>query len=300
MRRVGSIGAASASALILIALTAERTRAHKPITSKYTYNDDVLPIFRDRCGSCHVSGGPAPMSLLSYRETVPWAESIREELVSERMPPWYVDAAGPPVKGGHPMTAREIDTIVTWATGGTPEGSVAKRPAPSTAPTDWRGGPPDLVLPIDPPYTMAAEVLDATRELTVSTRLREALWIRAADLLPGTASMVRRATISVVNGPVLAVWIPGEAPLPSPDGMAFRVLAGAMLKVSIQYKKPWQEERNALTDRSAVGLYFARAPAREIESIAGDRDVATTIAPVAILAIRPVLDRPYDAVAIDA
>ena len=39
------------------------TYAHTPITSKYAYNEDVFPIFRDRCGQCHYQGGPAPMSL---------------------------------------------------------------------------------------------------------------------------------------------------------------------------------------------------------------------------------------------
>ena len=64
--------------------------AHKAITSKYTYNDDVFPILRDKCGSCHVDGGAAPMSLLTYNDdggAVAWAESIREMLIAEAMPP---------------------------------------------------------------------------------------------------------------------------------------------------------------------------------------------------------------------
>src|SRR5215467_8959147 len=175
MRRAGSFGAASA-ALLLSVIAAQRVQAHKPITSKYTYNDDVLPILRERCGSCHVTGGAGPMSLLNYRESVPWAESIREELVAERMPPWYVDPAGPSVRGEHPITAREIDTIVTWAIGGTPEGSVAKRPGPSVAPVGWRGGTPDVVLPIEPAYTLAADVQEGTREFSLNTGLREPRW----------------------------------------------------------------------------------------------------------------------------
>ena len=40
-----------------IALAIRPGEAHKAITSKYTYNDDVFPILRDRCASCHVTGG---------------------------------------------------------------------------------------------------------------------------------------------------------------------------------------------------------------------------------------------------
>ena len=35
---------------VAVVLSVERGETHKPITSKYTYNDDVFPILRDRCG----------------------------------------------------------------------------------------------------------------------------------------------------------------------------------------------------------------------------------------------------------
>ena len=56
-------------ALLALALTigVEPGRAHKPITSPFTYNEDVFPILRDRCARCHVPDGVAPMSLMTYR-----------------------------------------------------------------------------------------------------------------------------------------------------------------------------------------------------------------------------------------
>src|ERR1700687_1748408 len=87
--------------VLIVTIVSEPARAHKPITSKYTYNADVFPSCRDRCGRCHATGGAAPMSLLDYKDSVPWAESIREEVVGEKMPPWYVDPGGPAIKRGH-------------------------------------------------------------------------------------------------------------------------------------------------------------------------------------------------------
>ena len=91
--------------------------AHKAVTSKYTYTEEVFPILRDKCGRCHAEGGAAPMSLLSYKDgsggAVAWAESIREMLVSQAMPPWYADPAGPAVKNNHSLTPRELDVLVT-------------------------------------------------------------------------------------------------------------------------------------------------------------------------------------------
>src|SRR5262245_42710867 len=114
-----------ALAAIALAFGASHIDAHKGVTSKYTYNEDVFPILRDKCGRCHVSGGPAPMSLLSYNAegggAVAWAASMRDMLVWQAMPPWYADITGPAVKNNHMLTPRELDVLVTWATGGTPQ-----------------------------------------------------------------------------------------------------------------------------------------------------------------------------------
>src|SRR5688572_30970431 len=76
---------AAAAAFVLFASAGGE--AHKPITSPFTFNDDVLPIVQAKCGACHVAGGVAPMSLLTHGDTVPWGESIRAELMAGHMPP---------------------------------------------------------------------------------------------------------------------------------------------------------------------------------------------------------------------
>ena len=103
--------AAFGAAVVLVALVAPGTEAHKAVTSPYNFNDHVFPILRDRCSRCHFPDGPAPMSLLTYNEALPWAESMREQLVGERMPPWYADPLGPAVKGGYSVTPRELDIL---------------------------------------------------------------------------------------------------------------------------------------------------------------------------------------------
>ena len=72
---------------LVVAVASSRGEAHKPITSPYTYNEDVFPILRDRCGRCHVAGGVAPKSLMTYKDAFPWGESIRTELMAGHMPP---------------------------------------------------------------------------------------------------------------------------------------------------------------------------------------------------------------------
>ena len=63
--------------------------AHKPITSPFTFYEDVLPITARRSAEPATSpDGIAPMSLLSHESAVPWGESMRLELVAGHMPPW--------------------------------------------------------------------------------------------------------------------------------------------------------------------------------------------------------------------
>ena len=46
------------------------------------------------------------MSLLTYQDASPWAEALREQLLSRAMPPWYADDLGPAVRGGRGLSAR--------------------------------------------------------------------------------------------------------------------------------------------------------------------------------------------------
>jgi hypothetical protein len=265
-------------ALVLagVALAIERGEAHKAITSKYTYNDDVFSIFRERCSRCHVPGGVAPMSLMTYDEAFPWAESIRAELIAAHMPPWQADEGFGELKRAHTLTPKELDVIMTWASGGNPRGSLDQKLPEVTLKNDWTMGAPDLALKMPAEFTVAADKMEDTTEVSLATGTTEARWVRAVDLLPGTPSIVRSAVI-VVKGAaastsstptpehVLAHWVPGQDAEAVDNGVAFRLPAGATIVARIHYKKTWQFEGKPLSDRSTVGVYFAKnGDAREL------------------------------------
>jgi hypothetical protein len=258
-----------------IALNVERVETHKPITSPYSYNEDIFPILRDRCGRCHVQDGVAPMSLMTYTDAFPWGESLRVEMIAGHMPPWHAQEGVVRFKNAPTITAADIDKILTWASGGNPEGNPQNVPPPVSVRRDWPLGKPDLVLPLSPEVIVPAETSETTQEFTVATQTTEAKWVRAVDLVPGTPAIVRDAIISVKPSTtadaatdtapdrVLALWVPGEDPVAAADG-AFRLPAGAELIVRVHYKKTYQYESKPMTDRSTVGLYFAQSPSKEI------------------------------------
>src|SRR4029453_3984885 len=149
----------SAVILGLCCLVQQRSEAHKPITSKYTYNDDVFPILKERCSRCHVQGGVAPMSLMTYEEAFPWGESIRAELVAAHMPPAAADEGFGDIKRGHAvsLTPKEGEVLLPGASGGNPRGALEQKLPPVTLRNEWSLGSPDLALPLPAEVTIAPD-----------------------------------------------------------------------------------------------------------------------------------------------
>jgi hypothetical protein len=244
-------------ALVLLSLRGE---AHKPITSRFTYNAEAHPIFLKRCGHCHIAGGVGPMSLVTYEDAFPWAESLRAELLDAG-----TATRGEPadfVKAAHrDLSGRELDIVLDWAVGGTPEGDPAKRPAPATLKNDWAGRKPDLVLQPTSPFKVPADTMEATHEFALPTNLDRPREISAVDLLPGAPAVVRDSTI-VLRAPgaaskKLGTWIPRQEPAAVALKPGTMLPAGADIIATIHYKKTWKYEGQTISDSSSIGIYFA-------------------------------------------
>jgi hypothetical protein len=252
--------AGPAVATIFVALCfALAGEAHKGITSKFTYNADVYPIFLNRCGQCHIPGGVGPMSLLSYEDAFPWAESLRAELLDTEGGPAN-DPAGFIATAHRGASALELDVILDWAGGGTPEGDPAKAPKPVTLRNEWTHGEPQLALPFAAPYQMPADTMETAQEFALPIALAAARNANAIDVLPGTPAIVREVEIllRLDNTPArpLGTWTPKQNPAPLVLAPPVRLEPGSTLIVRVHYRKTWKYEGQPMTDRSTVGLYF--------------------------------------------
>jgi hypothetical protein len=263
-------GVLIALALALAAWPGLVGEAHKPILSPYTFAEHAGPIFKARCGGCHRPGGAGPMSLLTHEDAMPWAESIRLELIAGHMPPW--DQASPPGRfHGSSLTASELNTLLVWAAGGTPQGTATATDG-APAPLAWRMGTPDLSLTPVSPFAMGADIQDQTVEFTLPTDLGRDRLLRAVDVLPSSPSIVRSAVVRLASPsgdaePLLALWLPGDEAVPVSDKAGFLLPAGASLVVAVHYRKSWKQEREAMTDAPSIGLYFADGADRTISAV---------------------------------
>ena len=245
------------------------TAAHKPITSQFTYNEDVLPITSVQCGACHEPEGIAPMSLLTPDSATPWGESMRLELVAGHMPPWASVSPQQRFSDARRLSARELNVLLTWAAGGTPPGDAPAAPAPEVRKAGWPLGNPQEALPL-PAMELPADVPRALKEFVLPAATFAGRRLAAADLRPGMPSVVRSARISTRRGGVerlVGLWVPGDHPSLLPDGAGWTIEPGTELVVRVSYRKRWDREREPATDESTVGLYFAGATGDEAGAI---------------------------------
>jgi hypothetical protein len=113
--------------LLLSLLTLITLSAHDIITTNLTFTRDITRIFARRCLSCHSAGDSIP--LLTYEQSRPWAVSIKEQVLSRRMPPWGAVKGFGHLSPDNSLTQEEIMIIASWVVGGAPKGSEAFRKA---------------------------------------------------------------------------------------------------------------------------------------------------------------------------
>ncbi len=125
----------------LCALTAN---GHDIITTKVTFDREIVRLVNAHCLSCHREGGQA-FSLATYQDARPWAKAIGEEVLERRMPPWGAVKGFGDFRDDQSLTPEQLELIVDWEEGGAPEGEPKDLPPPSAALM-----PPALAHPADP------------------------------------------------------------------------------------------------------------------------------------------------------
>jgi hypothetical protein len=156
--------------------------------AQVTFTKDVAPILQKDCQVCHRPGSIAPMSLLTYDETRPWARSIRQKVVAREMPPWFIDknVGVQHFSNDRSLTDDEIATIVRWVDAGAPQGNPADMPPPRQFPAadTWQIGNPDLIVALPKDLIVKAEAPDQWPDIQVDPGLKEDRYLRGVQIIP--------------------------------------------------------------------------------------------------------------------
>ncbi len=117
--------------LALLTIASVQAPGHDVITTKITFDREIIRLFNAHCNSCHRDGGQA-FSLTTYQDARPWAKAIGEETLQRRMPPWGAVKGFGDFRDDQGLTPEQLELIVDWEEGGAPEGEPKDLPMPST------------------------------------------------------------------------------------------------------------------------------------------------------------------------
>ena len=87
------------------------------------YRKDVEPILQDHCQNCHVEGGLAPFSLMTYENARVRAGVIAGETTARRMPPWGAVKGFGEFRNDQGLTQEQVELVTNWVEGGIIKGN---------------------------------------------------------------------------------------------------------------------------------------------------------------------------------
>ncbi len=250
---------------------------------------DVLPIVQQHCQACHRKGEIAPFPLVTYQDTKSWSDQIRDAVRSRKMPPWFADPCCGHFADDPSLTEAEIATLIAWADAKAPEGDPHDAPPPVHWTEGWNIPQPDTVLTMPKSVAIRAHGdIEYTYEI-VPTNFTEDKWVQMSEIRPSSRSHVHHAVVYIrppdskwlrgapvgvpftasslgdehlrhdahaTTSDMLLVYAPGSSPDHWPDGMAKFVPAHSDLVFQMHYTA----NGKAATDRTSVGMVFAKTP----------------------------------------
>jgi len=267
-------GVLCAAFVALPAIATAQTRA-------VTYHEDVVPVLQKHCQTCHRPGEAAPFSMLTYKDTRPWASSMKRAAVSRKMPPWHADPTVGHFGNDRRLSQEEIDDIARWADTGAAEGDPKKAPAPLTFVEGWNIGTPDKILEMPQAFSVPATGTIDYQWIVMPLGLEKDTWIEGVEVRPGDRSVVHHV-IAFYRRPgsnwlvdakpgiptpkgsgdseagmsdgAIGGYVPGLPAARLSPGRAILLPAGSDIVLQVHYNATGK----ATTDRTKVGIVYAQ------------------------------------------
>ena len=250
-----------------------------------TYNRHIAPLLEANCVECHRTGGIAPFSLAGYDDAKRWHRMVSFMTGERLMPPWRAVSGFGAFRDARRLSDRQIALLASWSENGAPRGDGEDTmPASVRSSSKWRLGEPDLVLSMPEPFAVPADGEDIYRYFVIPTGFVDDKVVAALDFSPGDPKVVHHANYLMdysgaaraedakdaapgfsvfgtgafldYNAWGIGGWAPGVDPYVLDEGLGMWLPKGGDLVLEVHYHL----NGKATTDRSEVGLYFAREP----------------------------------------
>ena len=231
MRRYGFVIGCLVGVVALAVTQRQTSAADEPVS----FSQDVLPILQKNCQSCHRPGQIAPMSLVTFRETRPWARSMKAKVESRQMPPWFADPAHGPFANDRSLSQKDIETIAKWADAGAPEGDPKDAPPPIQWPADGWQIKPDVIVR-GPEFRVPAHTQnDVVEWITylLPSGFTKDTWITSLEIKPSVMAVTHHICFTFqAHTPDAKYYVPNWSESPrDEEGAAIKAEAPATPRI---------------------------------------------------------------------
>jgi thiol-disulfide isomerase/thioredoxin len=268
-----------------------------------TYYNRIARIVQAHCVECHREGGVAPFSLTTYEDVKAHAPMIKQVVERGIMPPWF---AARPQEAPPGQTPEELPSLwandrslaesdradlLAWIAGSKPAGDERDAPQPRPFASGWLIGKPDAVFEFPEAVPVKATGILPYQSVLIDPKLTEDKWVEAIEIQPGDRSVVHHMLVYVQTpgrkessrmddlldevGGYWGVYVPGNATLVYPRGFAKRLPKGCKLRCQVHYAPSGK----ATTDRSRIGVIYAKDPPQHEVHVVGLADLKISIPP---------------------
>ncbi len=246
----------------------------------------MASILQQNCQECHRRGQVGPFSLETYEQARKRAADIAAVAEDRAMPPWKASPHfGVKFKDARVLSEKDIATIVAWSEAGTRKGiRTISRHLPSS-PTIGSSARPTSSWISARIFRSPPRANDIYRCFVIPTKLDKDQYVTAIEYRPGNRRVVHHLLTyvdvsgearkrdqadpgpgySCFSGPGepihgdLGGWAPGIQPSALPEGIGRSLPRGGDIIVQVHYHPNGKAE----TDRTRIGLHFARKPIRQ-------------------------------------
>ena len=226
--------------------------------------------------------------MTDYRMLQAFAPSIKEAIVSLRMPPGQIDRKyAKDIINHRTLNDLEMETLVAWIDAGAPvEGDRDPLTETVYSTSEWVHGEPDMIIEVPPMEIPAGPSAIPYRYVSVPTGLTEDKWLRGSEYLPSEPTVMHHMLNSVVlpgkrsmnilgaqgggqaemNFASISAYVPGGDPDFYDENTGGLLRAGSIVNLQLHYTP----DGTARTDKARIGLYFHDEGVVPEERMAGD------------------------------
>jgi hypothetical protein len=223
------------------------------------WSEHIAPILYKNCTNCHIDGGIAPFSLVSYENVKTYSYGVKNSTASRRMPPWPADVQYQRYAHERILSNEEISAIAGWVDGGMPKGDTTKAPAKPVLKTGGSIVNPTLNLKM-PDYSVKT-TSDEYRCFVLPTGFTQDQFLTAIELIPGNLRVVHHALIfhdtsakplqldaadpkpgyiafggtGSNSSQLIGLWVPGAEPYYFPTGFGMKIPKNGNIVLQIHY-----------------------------------------------------------------